>query len=289
MRRGGQLSPTAREIYQRQALLYAWMLRQLSGGAEVRAELVLIEIGGDEVEREPLEVDFDLLEAAVRRRLNSLIRAFEAENAAICLERRAAGERLRFPYRDTRPGQEQIVEAVDGRARATASTCCSRRPPASARRWRRSTRRCATRWPNDKRALRPHRQDPAAGDGDRRARACSITTARFRAATAARQGRRCAPTTRSSATRSTAASPRTTSSSSTPPAWCAACSETRIRPWSPTPSSGRQQAEVCPFEVSLELAASRPGRGLRLQLRLRSLRRAHRLRRPRTTSPTSSW
>jgi hypothetical protein len=89
VRRGGQLSPTTREIYQRQALLYAWMLRQLQPGGEVRAELVLIEIGGDEVVREPLEADFDLLEASVRRRLNSLIRAFDAEHAAI-FSRRAA-------------------------------------------------------------------------------------------------------------------------------------------------------------------------------------------------------
>lgn len=113
VRRGGQLSPTAREIYQRQALLYAWILRQLQGGGEVKAELVLIEIGGDEVVREPLEADFDLLDASVRRRLNSLIRAFDAENAAI-FSRRAAGERLRFPYREMRPGQEQIIEAVTG-------------------------------------------------------------------------------------------------------------------------------------------------------------------------------
>lgn len=112
VRRGGQLSTVAREIYERQALIYAWMLRTLHG-AEVRAELVLIEIGGDTVDRQPLEADFETLEAAIRRRVNGLLRGFEAAKQA-GFRRRAAGEGLRFPYREMRPGQEAIVAAVDG-------------------------------------------------------------------------------------------------------------------------------------------------------------------------------
>ena len=46
-----------REIYERQALLYAWMLRR-GGEQNVAAELVLIEIGSESIEREPLELDF---------------------------------------------------------------------------------------------------------------------------------------------------------------------------------------------------------------------------------------
>src|SRR5262249_21715088 len=131
----------------RQALLYAWMVARggqalwaakTQGGAEapggagapggaetanaadaaaaraprVRAELVLIAIGSDEVEREELPVHLDALEAAVRRRVNALLRAYEAE-ARRRRERRQAAERLEFPYRELRPGQELILAAVE--------------------------------------------------------------------------------------------------------------------------------------------------------------------------------
>jgi DNA excision repair protein ERCC-2 len=111
VRRGGALSPAVREIYQRQALLYAWMLGR-DGGEPVRAELVLIAIGSDEVEREELPVHLDALEAGVRRRINMLLRAFEAERQRR-LERQRAAERLAFPYSQTRPGQELILAAVE--------------------------------------------------------------------------------------------------------------------------------------------------------------------------------
>jgi DNA excision repair protein ERCC-2 len=111
VRRGGVLPPSVREMYQRQALLYAWMLGQTEE-APVRAELVLIAIGSDETEREPLEIDVRGLEAAVRRRVNGLILAWEAERQRSA-ERREAAERLAFPYRETRPGQELILAAVE--------------------------------------------------------------------------------------------------------------------------------------------------------------------------------
>ncbi|MFP5284905.1 MAG: DEAD/DEAH box helicase family protein, partial [Thermoanaerobaculia bacterium] len=112
VRRGAPLPPSLREMYQRQALLYAWMLGRTTADAPVRAELVLISIGSDDVEREPLEVDVQLLEAVVRRRLNSLIYGWEAERQRF-EERRAAAERLRFPYPEPRPGQELILAAVE--------------------------------------------------------------------------------------------------------------------------------------------------------------------------------
>ncbi|HEY6324577.1 MAG TPA: helicase C-terminal domain-containing protein, partial [Thermoanaerobaculia bacterium] len=113
VRRGGSLPPAVREIYQRQALLYAWMLaRAAASGAGVRAELVLIAIGSDEVEREELPLHLAAMEAAVRRRVNVLLRAYEAE-ARRRQERRRAAERLAFPYRELRPGQELILAAVE--------------------------------------------------------------------------------------------------------------------------------------------------------------------------------
>jgi len=52
VRSGGALPPAVRESYQRQALLYAWMLSHTEPGP-VRAELVLIAIGSNETESEP--------------------------------------------------------------------------------------------------------------------------------------------------------------------------------------------------------------------------------------------
>jgi len=111
VRRGGKLPPPVRETYQRQAMLYAWMLSQAAQGP-VRAELVLISIGSDDIERESLEPDFRFLEVAIRRRVNSLLHAWEAERRRAA-ERHAAAERLIFPYGETRPGQELILAAVE--------------------------------------------------------------------------------------------------------------------------------------------------------------------------------
>src|SRR6185295_1106469 len=121
VRRGGQLLPHVREMYQRQALLYAWMLAaspdpERSG--PVRADLVLISIGGGDgtpdgdTEREVLELDARAIELSVRRRLNLLIHTWEA-NAQAAEDRRRAAERLRFPYPQVRPGQEEILAAAE--------------------------------------------------------------------------------------------------------------------------------------------------------------------------------
>jgi len=83
VRRGGMLPPAVRESYQRQAMLYAWMLSHTEPGP-VRAELVLIAIGSDDTERETLQPDLRMLEASVRRRVNGILHAWESE------QRRAA-------------------------------------------------------------------------------------------------------------------------------------------------------------------------------------------------------
>jgi Rad3-related DNA helicase len=111
VRRGGQLSPATRELYERQALLYAWLLR-LTENVPVNAELILIEIGSDAIERIPLQTSWAALEGEVRRRLSALFRGYEAERAAV-EERRRVASTLPFPYAQLRPGQERIVAAVD--------------------------------------------------------------------------------------------------------------------------------------------------------------------------------
>jgi DNA excision repair protein ERCC-2 len=111
VRRGGALPPHVRESYQRQALLYAWMLGRTET-SPVRAELVLIAIGSDETEREPLEPNVEALEVSVRRRVNGLIHSWEAARRRAA-ERHGAAERLVFPYREPRPGQELILAAVE--------------------------------------------------------------------------------------------------------------------------------------------------------------------------------
>jgi DNA excision repair protein ERCC-2 len=111
VRRGGELSPVVLELYERQALLYAWMLARRDG-IEVGAELILIEIGGEGVDRYPLTVDLERVEAEVEKRLGTLIRSAEAELEA-GLRRQEAGQRLVFPYGETRPGQAEIIAAVE--------------------------------------------------------------------------------------------------------------------------------------------------------------------------------
>ncbi len=115
VRRGGGPSPAVRELYERQALLYAWLLAR-GGEEQVAAELVMIEIGSEAVERERLEFAFGVLDRGVQQRLNRLLREFERRRAA-AVQRRAVAAELAFPYPELRRGQEQIVEEVE-RARA---------------------------------------------------------------------------------------------------------------------------------------------------------------------------
>jgi len=116
VRRGVGLSPAAQELYQRQAALYGWLLAhklRAEGEASphIEVELVLIEIGSDRLERQPVELKLPVIEALVKRRLNGLIRAHQQAAAARDARRRAAAE-LRFPYPEMRRGQERIVERV---------------------------------------------------------------------------------------------------------------------------------------------------------------------------------
>ncbi len=111
LRRGSRPSAALREIYAKQALLYAWIL-QRGGESKVAAELVWIEIGTENIERQPLDFSFAAMDGAVRKRINSLLREFDSQKAALT-RRRVAAERLTFPYSAVRPGQESILESVE--------------------------------------------------------------------------------------------------------------------------------------------------------------------------------
>ncbi|MEE8526101.1 MAG: helicase C-terminal domain-containing protein [Thermoanaerobaculia bacterium] len=112
VRRGAQLAPTVRELYARQTGLYAWLLSQEEEEEQIRGELILIEIGSDRIERDPLDLNLRAIEAGIRRRINSLIHAFKAQES-LRSERRGAAETLTFPYSHKRHGQDDIIAAVD--------------------------------------------------------------------------------------------------------------------------------------------------------------------------------
>ncbi|MGB5343952.1 MAG: helicase C-terminal domain-containing protein [Thermoanaerobaculia bacterium] len=111
LRRGSRPSAALREIYAKQALLYAWILRR-GGETKVAAELVWIEIGTDVVEHEPLDFSFAAMDGAARKRINALLREFDSQKASLA-RRRVAADRLTFPYDAERPGQETILESVE--------------------------------------------------------------------------------------------------------------------------------------------------------------------------------
>ncbi len=118
VRRGGQLGQATRELYEKQASLYAWMLSAAGlipgtdeGLGQIRVELILIEIGSDAIERQRVKVDLEAVDKAVKRRLNSLIRGFRAQRKAR-EGRYSAAETLKFPYAEKRNGQDEIISAV---------------------------------------------------------------------------------------------------------------------------------------------------------------------------------
>jgi DNA excision repair protein ERCC-2 len=121
VRRDGSLSAAVRQMYEQQARLYAWMLsrQELENQSSeepdrgaISAELVLIEIGSEVIDREEVELDLARLERGVKQRIDALLRGYEEEHAALA-GRRGAAERLEFPYGELRAGQQAIVEAID--------------------------------------------------------------------------------------------------------------------------------------------------------------------------------
>lgn len=108
VRRAGAVPRATLETYHHQAAIYAWMLSQ-EDDREVIADLVMIEIGSDDCERLRLHLDLEDVERRIRRRLDTLIRLHDADRQAFEL-RKIAGQELRFPYDQMRAGQAEIVE-----------------------------------------------------------------------------------------------------------------------------------------------------------------------------------
>jgi DNA excision repair protein ERCC-2 len=111
VRRAGQLSPPLREAYERQAAIYSWMLHRLEE-EPVRAELILIEIGSHDIERCELDLDLEHIETGVRRRIATLLGQHRAQKRKR-QSRLEAADRLAFPYPEWRPGQDEVLEAVE--------------------------------------------------------------------------------------------------------------------------------------------------------------------------------
>jgi DNA excision repair protein ERCC-2 len=93
-----------------QAVLYARMLARARGGA-ARAELVFL--GGDEPLREAVELAPDEVARALADALDACIAEIERAEAARAAWR-AAATGVRFPFPALRPGQAEIVAAVEG-------------------------------------------------------------------------------------------------------------------------------------------------------------------------------
>jgi DNA excision repair protein ERCC-2 len=108
--RRGELPQAVREIYERQALLYAWML-DVNDQEVAGVELVLIAIGRQDVVKHEIEFDLESVDIVVHRRLDSLFGEFERRRDERHA-RRQAGDRMAFPYQQVRPGQDRIIERV---------------------------------------------------------------------------------------------------------------------------------------------------------------------------------
>ncbi len=111
VRRHGHLKAEARDVYESQLRLYAWMLSRRES-SPVRAELVLLSIADHEVERVAVDWSAERVEIAVRIRIEQLIADFERDREAR-ERRREAAHRVLFPHPNLRPGQQEIASAVE--------------------------------------------------------------------------------------------------------------------------------------------------------------------------------
>ena len=258
MRRGAQLSQPVRELYAQQARLYAWLSptarscrTRCRGPPPVRAELVLIEIGSDVVDRQEIPVDFAETRGpgpAPAQRADRGLRARQARG------RRAprGGRPARVPVRAAacRPGDHRR----GGRALARAA----RAPPARGDHRHRQDRRRPlpgpALLPGARQApLRAHRQDPAAGDGDPGARAAQ-PGGRVPGAAAARQGEDVRQRPGALPRGVLRLRPRLLRQAPELRSCSSACSRHHAYLDPDAVFEAAQAAEVCPFEVSLELA-----------------------------------
>ncbi len=132
VRRDRPPSEATLKMYREQAAVYAWMLSQEQAqeqadsseeesddapetsttSAKVDAELVLIEVASYEALIEPLELNLSEVDTWVRKRLQRMVG--QAQQAQAERDTRArAGRHLVFPHDQTRPGQQAIIKATE--------------------------------------------------------------------------------------------------------------------------------------------------------------------------------
>jgi DNA excision repair protein ERCC-2 len=109
-RRGAGRGAVARALACAQARAYAWLAAP--GEAAVRAEIVWIELGGNALEREPVEVDLVAIEVELRSALDALLQDWEQARSLREI-RRASAASLPFPHAAPRPAQLEIVRGVE--------------------------------------------------------------------------------------------------------------------------------------------------------------------------------
>ena len=288
VRRGGQLSPATREIYERQALLYAWMLRLTEERAGARR-------AGAHRDRQRRGRARSAADVVGRARGRGPAAPDRPAAAATRRERAAREERRRVAAHARLPLRRSCGRARSSIVAAVEHALEQPRAPAArgAHRPRQDGGRAlpgaALRARQRQAGLRAHRQDAAAGHGDQGAARCSTATSAFRSlrlrakAQDVRQRRGDLPRgvlplrarlLRQAETRRHRAAP---------------ARRARRRSSPTTSSTARRADEVCPFEVSPRPRAPGAGGGLRLQLRLRPLRRALRVRRRRRPLRRRSW
>ncbi len=113
VRRDRPPSEATLSMYRRQAAIYAWMLAadESQEADRVDAELVLIETASHTADVEPLDLDLDEVDVWVRKRLQSIVsRAQHAQ--ARRADRAESGRRLEFPHSAMRPGQQAVIDAA---------------------------------------------------------------------------------------------------------------------------------------------------------------------------------
>ena len=96
------------ERYRWQARIYAFCLFP---AGEARAQLLLVDLGGDERRSEEVAWSPEQVRAYLRGRLHALVAAERARERTRALWREAA-EQLRFPFPAVRPVQDQAMAAV---------------------------------------------------------------------------------------------------------------------------------------------------------------------------------
>ncbi len=97
------------ERYRWQVKLYAYLLFPEGGAA---ARLLLVDLGGEEQRQEEVPWHPGEVAAYLRARLHSLVAA-ERQREALCARWRAAAEVLPFPFPAPRPVQTEAMAAVD--------------------------------------------------------------------------------------------------------------------------------------------------------------------------------